>query len=68
MKIWTCRDHTTHFPVGGASIVVAETEDEAQKLLCQALYDRGLDPAQPFTLKLLDTSTPHACVLRDGDY
>ena len=67
MKVFTCTDHRGHFPVGTASVVVAENCAEAWRLLADALDERGLGDDE-FTLTELPTDTPLAIVLRDGDY
>ena len=67
MNVYTCTDHDGYWPVGAASIVVAENEEEARTLLREKLVSMDLDP-DGFTLQVLDTSTPKAVVLRDGDY
>lgn len=69
MRIWCCTDHETHWPVGGASIVVAETEADARRLLTEALAREGLKQLpDEMTLREIDTSTAHAVVLANGDY
>ena len=67
MRAWTCIDHDTIYPVGGASVVVATDEASAKSLLRGALKDRSLKP-DGFTLKELRIDKPGATVLRDGDY
>ena len=42
LRVWTCIDHDLVYPTGGASVVVAETEDEAAGLLVEALAAKGL--------------------------
>lgn len=64
MKLFTCDDHDTHWPVGGASVVIAENAEIARELLRGALAAQGLNPAYPFTLVEVDLSTPQAIVLR----
>lgn len=39
MRLWTCADHAAHYPVGGASIVVAPDEAAARAMLARALAD-----------------------------
>lgn len=68
MKVWWCYDHETHYPVGGASVVVAETEEEARELLYDKLAEHGLTKRRPFKLLHLNTDKPHAIVINDGDY
>ena len=67
MRVWVCTDHDSHY-VGGASVVVAETEKEAGKILDAALYNKGLDALKPYTLVELDLSHGNAVVLHDGNY
>lgn len=72
-SVWVCTDHASHF-VGGASVVVAESELHARGLLDKELIEHGLKPYadEPYTLKLLNTDDDmadgYAIVLRDGDY
>lgn len=68
MNVYTCNDHDGHWPVGTASVVVAKDEAEARDLLRRVLKDQGLNPNEPFTLKLLETTAPVVRVLCDGDY
>lgn len=68
MKVYVCTDHEGFWPVGVASIVVANDGVEATELLYTALRARGLTQDIPFTLCEVDTSTPKAEIFRDGDY
>jgi hypothetical protein len=69
LRLWTCTDHDTHWPVGGASIVVAENENMARSLLIEALAARGIkQPEGDFTLTEVPLQEPKAVVLNDGDY
>ncbi len=69
MKVYTCTDHDGFYPVPRASVVVAEDEAEARRLLDAALKEWGLKPHadEPYTLRELP-HTPAAHVLSDGDY
>ena len=69
MKLFTCDNHAGHWPVGAASIVIAESETDARYLLDEELLSRSLDPGNPpYTLKEVDMTKPQAIVLDDGDY
>lgn len=69
LKVYTCVNHAVYYPVGAASVVVAENYDAACLLLRDALMQQRLDPDDPrFTLQELDTTKPHAVILRNGDY
>ncbi len=69
MRVWICTDHDTHWPVGGASVVVAGTKNQARAYLIEALREHGLhQPDGDFTLEELKLDTPHALVLCDGEY
>lgn len=68
MKVFTCKDHDGRYPVGTASVIVAESEDEARSLLNQQLSIIGLEGNGEFTLIELNTSEKQAVVLNDGDY
>jgi hypothetical protein len=68
LNVYTCTDHSGHWPVGVASIVVAETEMDAKCLLVTELASHGIKQDEDFTLVKPDTSCARAIVLRDGDY
>ena len=67
MRVWVCTDHDTHWPVGGAAVVMADDEQSARQLLSAALIEKGLKP-DTFTLLEIDTQTPFARILCDGNY
>lgn len=68
LKLWTCTDHKSHF-VGGASIVLAKTENAARAMLIEQLRACGIpQPKGDFTLVEIDTALPQAIVLHDGNY
>lgn len=67
MNVYTCTDHDCVCPTGVASIVVAESEEQARALLQAELDSRHLGDV-PFTLQLVDITVPSATVLQDGDY
>lgn len=67
MRLFACTDHPGFWPVGVASIVVAEDEQQATDLLLAALEARRLRVAS-FTLTEIDLTTPSAIILCDGDY
>lgn len=68
MNVYTCTDHKGHW-VGVASVVVADSEDEARKLLVTELETHGLKQgARPFSLRKINIAEPRAFVLQDGDY
>jgi len=67
MNVYTCVDHDNHY-VGVASVVVAETEEQARDLLKAELRGHGLNPDVPFTLRKINITDPRAFVLQDGDY
>lgn len=67
MKIFTCTDHDCHW-VGGASVVVAPSEEIARRLLSVELQSHGLSGNKPFTLREINTTEQRAFVLHDGDY
>jgi hypothetical protein len=67
MPVFVCTDHDGHW-VGVASVIVAESEDEARLLLTAELKTHGLDGGKPFTLRRINTVEPRAFVLQNGDY
>ena len=67
--LWTCNDHATIWPVGGASIVIAENEEEARILLDKALDKAGIHETNgSYTLVEVSMDEPIAIVLCNGDY
>lgn len=70
MKIFTCVDHDYHYPIGVASVVVAENEEQAKDLLDNQLREHGLRESEeePYTLKEISAETHRAYILRDGNY
>lgn len=67
MKVFVCNDHEGHWPVGTASVVVAENEQQAFALLKARLEQRGIID-EKFTLMELSLDGPQAVVLCDGTY
>lgn len=76
MNVYTCDDHVGHWPVGTASVIVAETELQAYELLRAALIENGLNTevlsaekkGEMPTFQLVDSTKPQAIVLQNGDY
>lgn len=68
LKVFTCTDHDSHYPVGVASIVVAPTEQTARNTLRKQLSEHGLNPDTDFTLYEVDITKRHATILCDGNY
>lgn len=68
MKIFTCNDHEGHYPVGVASIIVADHEKEARLMLIEKLADIGIKADNDFSLVELDVSKKQVSVLCDGNY
>jgi len=69
-KVYRCKDHDVHCPVGGGSVVVAPTAMKARELLDAELVKRGLKPYKKhkYHLVRIDISIPSAHVISDGDY
>lgn len=67
MKLFSCTDHDTHWPVGGASIVLAENQELAMELLDAALMKHALVgfKGQPYTLVEIDLTKSQAVVLNE---
>lgn len=69
MKAWTNKRFDGHWPVGTAAVVVADTAENAAKILNDELETRGLGRvATAEQFELLPTSRPMARVLCDGNY
>ena len=67
MRVFVCTDHAGHYPVGTASVVLAPTREDAERMLAVALAEKSL-PALGFTLRELPATEPRAVVLCDGEY
>lgn len=69
MKVFVCTDHDYHWPVGVASVVQAESAEQARTLLDIELVKKGLRPNREpvYTLQQLPAD-PVAVVLCDGEY
>jgi hypothetical protein len=69
-RVWTVTDHDGHWPVGVASVVVADSEERARMVLDGQLEADGLRPfAQaPYTLIEVPLDREHAVVLCNGEY
>lgn len=70
MRLFTCTDHDTHWPVGGASVILAESEAAARVILDQELLSQGLKPSSEKPYELVERSmhAQFAYVLNDGNY
>ena len=70
MKVFYCTNHDSHYPVGAASVVVAQNQKAAKKLLDDLLTSDGLKPSskEPYDLTELDLTKPEAFLLVNGDY
>jgi len=79
IKIFYCTDHDTHWPVGGATIVAALSEDEARIRVDDELSKQGLKPyaEKPYTLTVFAYApvlnfprgkSDDAIILCNGDY
>lgn len=67
MKLFTCNDHHGHWPVPTASVVIAESEEEARTMLTQELESRGIEVFD-FTLVEIAPNKRQVVVLSDGEY
>lgn len=79
MRIFICTDHAVFNPVDspavvgprrGASVVLAESEAEAGKLLDTMLRLRGLPDSgsHPYSFTEVAADKAQAVILRDGEY
>ncbi len=69
MNVYTCNDHEGHWPVGACSMIVAEDEKQARRLLLQELLEHGIQQGEkPFTLRKMNVVSPRAYVLLEGEY
>lgn len=70
MPVFVCTDHDYHYPVGVASVIVANDEAKARELLDEALRGRGLfgHDRKPYTLRPINLLSAGALILNDGNY
>lgn len=70
MKVYTCTYHDGHYPVGVASVIVANNLTEAHDLLDDELEKFGLKPwiESNYRLWAVDLTKPNAEILNDGNY
>jgi hypothetical protein len=70
MLVFVCTNHDGHWPVGVASVVVAENDVRARNLLDAKLKEHGLRDSDesPYDLRRVDCTKEAALVLHDGDY
>jgi len=70
MKLFTCTNHDGHWPVGVASVILANDEKEARLLLDKALVEHGLRGSSQklYTLLEVKLDKPLAIILCDGNY
>lgn len=70
MKVYTVTNHDLHYPVGCASIVVADNQVHAIILLDEELTARGLKPYihHNYTLEEVNIHLAKAVILSDGNY
>lgn len=68
MKVFVSANHDQFWPVGCASVAVAENEDEARRLLDAALAAKGLKTGAGKPYTLCEVAPGTAVVLADGEY
>lgn len=66
MNVYEVR-HDGHF-LGGLSVVIAETEEQAIALTREAIVGHGLKTDDIKVARRLKTDIPHCYVLDNGDY
>lgn len=67
-RVFICTDHDLHWPVGGGSVIIADSEVQARGLLDAELTSRGLNASLPYTLTEVGQDGPVAVVISDGQY
>ncbi len=70
MKVFSNTDFAGHWPMGTSAVVVAETREDAAKILDSALRIAQLfqPPINPESMVEIDQSKPQAIILQNGDY
>lgn len=70
MRLFVVTDHDSYWPVGSASVIVAENEKQAHNLMDAALVADGLKPwlDDPYTLVEISLDKPQAKILVNGEY
>lgn len=67
MNVYTCTDFDS-FWLGGCAVIVAESPEHALKLLTEEREDKKALPIELSDIELLDTTTPAAHILFNGNY
>lgn len=69
MRVWACISFKGHWPVGTAAVVVAKNKRQAQRVLEKKLTEVHLSQKVPLgDIFEVDLDSPHALILRDGNY
>ena len=70
LSLYAVRDHDTIWPVGGDSLILAESEDMVIKLLDFQLLKHGLKPydEHPYTIRKIDIIGPSVIIFHSGEY
>lgn len=68
MTTYASDDHDSHYPVGCASVVIAENQAQARELLDAALVAQGLKPWSERPYRLFEIKPGTAVVLANGNY
>lgn len=66
MRLFICKSHTGHY-LPGVSIVFADNETEARRLLDDEIRNQGLEP-NDYELEESHTEIKQAIILFNGDY
>lgn len=68
MNVYICSDHDVHFVRFSASVVIANSEDEARAMLRAELISAKLNPDAAFTLEQIPLDEAKVLVFQSGDY
>lgn len=68
LKVYTCNSFRGHWPVGSAAVVIAESEEEAAKMLEERLSEIGLKQDVDESQMIQASTEKQVIILCDGEY
>lgn len=68
LKVYTCNSFSGHWPVGSAAVVIAESDEEAAKMLEERLSEIGLKQDIDESQMIQASTEKQVIILCDGDY
>lgn len=68
LKVYTCNSFSGHWPVGSAAVVIAESDEEAAKMLEERLSEIGLKQDIDESQMIQASTEKQVIILCDGDH